>query len=271
MLPDIEIINSKQGRFICFKTEDLITKSLRVNGTWAEFEINLAKMFSKGVDAPTVVDIGANLGAFTVPIAKQLEQWGGCVYSYEPQRIIFQQLCANVYINRLDNVYAMNVGLGNQCEKIKLPKVDYWSTRNIGSVSLLEDIRGVTKVEYSKKETEEISINMLNNLRITGVCTFVKIDVEGFELQVLQGGSEFLENNNYPPILFEEWRANKFSGDVNVSIQQRQRAVRSVLQRMGYVISDFDFGNEKLAQHPKNITRVNVVKDGNTLRFIRER
>jgi hypothetical protein len=37
---------------------------------------------------------------------------------------------------------------------------------------------------------------------------FIKIDVEGHELQVLKGATETLKENNYPPILFESWPAN---------------------------------------------------------------
>jgi hypothetical protein len=34
---------------------------------------------------------------------------------------------------------------------------------------------------------------------------FIKLDVEGYELQVLKGGTQTIQNNGYPPILFESW------------------------------------------------------------------
>ena len=60
-----------------------------------------------------IIDIGANNGHFTVEFAQYVGD-NGKVHSFEPQRIIFQQLCGNVFLNGLDNVYTYNVALGDK-------------------------------------------------------------------------------------------------------------------------------------------------------------
>ena len=56
--------------------------------------------------APLVLDIGANLGAYAIPVAKKIASARGVVYAYEPQRIVYYQLCGNIFLNSLDNVHA---------------------------------------------------------------------------------------------------------------------------------------------------------------------
>ena len=82
MLPELEILKTKSGTFCLFKNNDLIGQSLRRNGAFAEKETNLAINFAKGSPKSLVLDIGANLGAFAIPVAKRLSELeGGGQYS----------------------------------------------------------------------------------------------------------------------------------------------------------------------------------------------
>ena len=77
MLPELEIVKTKSGLFCLFKNDDLIGKSLRDVGSFAEKEAHLATMFAKGRPGSLVLDIGANLGAFAIPVARELSGLGG--------------------------------------------------------------------------------------------------------------------------------------------------------------------------------------------------
>ncbi|TFG83046.1 MAG: FkbM family methyltransferase, partial [Chromatiales bacterium] len=52
-------------------------------------------------------DIGANIGTHTLALARLVGQQG-LVFAFEPQRIVFQTLCANMALNSLDNVHCIN-------------------------------------------------------------------------------------------------------------------------------------------------------------------
>jgi len=117
---------------------------------------------------------------------------------------------------------------------MNLPKIDYFQTKNIGAVSLLLEIQRISNVSYHSSETEKIEIQTLESLQIDGQCSFIKIDVEGFESEVISGSLDFLARQSFPPILFEEWRKGKFSGDTGDMVEERQAKTRSLLSNLGY-------------------------------------
>ena len=82
-----------------------IGRSLDLYGEWAESELELLGLFIKPGDL--VVDVGANIGTHTVFFAQRAGATGQ-VYALEPQRIVFQSLCANLALNGLLNVRAFH-------------------------------------------------------------------------------------------------------------------------------------------------------------------
>jgi len=193
MLPETDIVRGIHADFLCFKTNDFISNHIREKGIWGEAELNLALLFSDGMEKPLILDIGANLGAFSIPVAKILSSADATVYAFEAQRIVFQQLCANAILNRLGNVVACHAAVGSSAGIARIPKVDCENTLNIGAVSLLPEIQKVSQVAYSDTEHEEIRMISIDSLGLEGRCTCVKIDVEGFESEVISGMLGFLE------------------------------------------------------------------------------
>jgi len=68
----------------------------------------------------------------------------------------------------------------------------------------------------------------------------IKIDVEGLELDVLKGGTAFLERHGFPPLLLEAWNLEWFS--------EKRAALLDYLRTLGYTW--FAMGDELVAQHP---------------------
>jgi len=252
MLPNVELVQTKIGIFILFKNDDFISKSLRENGVWAELESNIAILMSDNTGPSFILDIGANLGAFCIPVAKKLSPQNICIHAFEPQRIIFQQLNGNLFLNQIENCFTYNFALGSAITTFDLPKIDYLQTKNIGSVSLIPEIQRTTSVSYHPTDIENVEIKTLDSLQFDGQCSFIKIDVEGFESEVIAGSIDFLLRQSFPPILFEEWRKGKFSGDAGDVVNKRQSQTRSLLGSLGY--NFLSLGLETLAQHPKSRT-----------------
>ena len=69
-----------------------------------------------------VLDGGANIGAFTVPLAKKVGPLGQ-VYAYEAQRVLSQILNTNIVLNQLTNVHIANEALGAHSGSISVPIV----------------------------------------------------------------------------------------------------------------------------------------------------
>ena len=142
----------------------------------------------------TVLDVGANIGAFTLPVARQLAAGsGGRVVAIEPAADAFHRLVQHVSINRLDSrVLAHRVALGTE------PGVEALRGRGRGS---REDL-GWRSLVGAGPIVEEVEVvrgdRLLDDLDIRRVDV-LKVDVEGFEAEVLGGLSRLLER--HPPRL----------------------------------------------------------------------
>lgn len=140
MLPKVHVVNSSQGSFLTFGN-DAISMHLFTHGEWENWLVPVTNEFVQGFDSPVVFDLGANLGAYTVPIALQVEKQKGHVYAFEPQKTIYYQLCGNIFFNRLDNVTALNYAIGQDTCFIDIAIPDYHKMHNIGAFSVVEKFR----------------------------------------------------------------------------------------------------------------------------------
>lgn len=133
-----------------------------------------------------VLDIGANIGQESV----QYASWAQKVFSFEPVPVIFEVLSQNIRQNNFDNVTLYNFGCGNTKAKLNAR----FQEANEGSTYICEK---------PGKNNVEVEIILVDDLlpSIENV-DFVKIDVEGFELFVLQGMEKTLRNN-YPVLQIE--------------------------------------------------------------------
>ena len=143
-----------------------------------------------------VADVGANIGTIAVPLAQHLGS-AGFLYAFEPQRVVFQTLCANVALQSLTNVECVPVAVGAVRETLRLPDIDYERPANFGGVEMQAFSGG--------RPVQQV---VLDEYFDRGPFSLVKIDVEGMELDVLRGAQRIIERQR--PILYvEDDRANK--------------------------------------------------------------
>jgi FkbM family methyltransferase len=253
MLPDLEIFNANNNYYFLLKNNDLIGQELRLRGDFAESERLCCERLLLNKKNVVVIDIGANIGTFTIGVAKFLNKIGGRLICFEPQRIVFQQLCGNIFLNQLENVYALNLAVGEKNETVNLPVIDFHKSINPGGFSVNEEIRNLLSEEYKKgttapntyqaSTTEKMQVVTIDSLNLEDEIAFIKIDVEGGELEVLIGAQSTLQKNNYPPIVFEDW-GNKFSW-----YKEKSTQTFAFINSLGYQISPLD-GRNFLAMHP---------------------
>ncbi|MBF0266925.1 MAG: FkbM family methyltransferase [Gammaproteobacteria bacterium] len=271
MLPRASLIKGNDDiDYLLFSTKDAISSSIYFNGVWAPPLLTISQLFYADIPAPFIMDIGANLGAYSIPIAKEIQAQGGIVYAYEPQRIIYYQLCGNVFINRLENLFTFCKALGEKEDLIKLPAIDYNKSFNIGGFTLDESIRnahiqqGSPQVETVKDKFEpEIPMIMMDNIDVPSSPCLIKIDVEWLEFEVLSGGKNFLRKHGLPPILFEASADEGFANGKN--------KILGLLRDLGYE-DFFSIGNEVIAQSSSysRFIKFNQVADG-TIQMIRQK
>lgn len=140
---------------------------------------------SKAIQDGLVLDIGANIGNHTIFfLTKKAKK----VISFEPVKDTFDILKKNIEINNFQNkVNLFNIGVGQTKGKAILK---YYNSKNIGMSQLSSDKNG------------DIPILSLDELNIEEHINFIKIDVEGFEADVIKGMTETIKRNK-PLIMIE--------------------------------------------------------------------
>ena len=84
MLPRVNRIECNDADYLLFQTNDVISNILYKTGDWEKFIIEISNFFIKDVNEPLILDVGANLGAYSIPLAKSIQSIGGKVIGFEP-------------------------------------------------------------------------------------------------------------------------------------------------------------------------------------------
>jgi FkbM family methyltransferase len=191
-----------------------------------------------------ILDIGANIGTYSIPLAREAADIRK-VFSFEVQRQVFLQLCGNIFLNRLDNVYPFHFGVGEETKTIEIPKVDYTKCWNVGGFSIDPEVLSINRGDFPSNSmvgTESCEIKRIDDLRFLPKSNLVKLDVEGHELEALKGMQIHLKESGYPPIIFEAWGADWF--------KQKRAELFEYFHFTGYSDISMDIGEGNfLAQH----------------------
>ena len=138
-----------------------------------------------------LVDVGAHIGRFSIILAKR----GSKVISIEPNKYTLEQLKKNVKLNNLqDKITIIGYGCSDKNENATL----YSVPQNEGLSSLV-------KKENARKEKIKVKKldTICNNLNLSpNSIDVIKIDVEGFELNVLKGALNTLKRGS-PTLIVE--------------------------------------------------------------------
>lgn len=183
---------SRHGFMLYNENDAYLGRCLHHYGEFSEGEVELFKQIVR--PGHVVLDIGANIGAHTAYFSKAVGAQGA-VLAFEPQRIIYQMLCANMALNGLENVHCYMAALGGERGEISVPKVDYAQHGNFGGLSI------------GGQHGERVPLWRLDDLKLDR-CHFLKIDVEGMEQMVLSGATETLARHK-PCLYVENDRQNK--------------------------------------------------------------
>jgi FkbM family methyltransferase len=151
-----------------------------------------------------VFDVGANIGAFSIPWALAL---GGTaqIYAYEPQKHVYHLLCANVALNNLfPVVYPVSAAVGAAHGEMAIPWLNPNEQASFGSLSLRRHMPQDTgqTVDYETRLVTCDVTTVDEQAMGRGRLDLLKIDVEGMEPEVLAGAAETLRTHH--PIVIAE-------------------------------------------------------------------
>lgn len=253
--PGIEIRAVGASRYLLLPSPDRINSHLRQGLSWEPATQVVAQLMLLGITEPVVVDVGAHLGAFAVPMGLWLKPRQGRLIAFEPQRLVYYQLCANLFINLLPHCVAHALAVGAHAGEVEVPQPDFETDPNLGALSLDPSIRAMQAVpSHQSRPSERMAMVTLDGMDLPPGHV-LKINAECLALEVLTGATAWLARSGWPPILFEA-SGNQLPG----CVAKHEQLMDCLQQRLGYEV--FMLGELGIAQHPDNL-RYRLAMDAN--------
>lgn len=185
------LIRAKHGYVLCNRNDAVIGRLVQAYGEYFEGEVDIFRSVLRPGDV--ALDIGANIGVHTLALARLVGR-SGFVLAFEPQRLVFQTLCANVALNSLDNVHCVNAAVSDSIGTLNLFDANPDVPNNFGGVELAI-LAGTTGAPRVSQLTLDDYLEVAS-LRL------MKIDVEGMESAVVRGARRALAR--FKPVLYVE-------------------------------------------------------------------
>lgn len=209
--------------FVPAALDDYMVYWVFVNGYQRDPVVRLSRELLLPGD--TVLDVGANIGLWAMGAARAVGE-SGSVHAVEPIPENHSRLVSNLALNRLHHVRTVQMAFSNQSGPDTMFRPTYANSGHpsLGRRDGLDapiEVRAITVDDYCKQERLE-------------QIDFVKIDVEGAELLVLEGATRLLASRNAPAIMFEvnEETARKLGATT--------ARVKKLLGANGYEVFHFD-------------------------------
>jgi len=179
------------GSNVCLPRGSGMTWSVAATGYWDRQIIELVAGF---IEPETVVlDIGASLGLWTLPLSRAARAGGGRVLCFEPNPENVRWLEANIERNELSTVAQIHrVAVGSRTGTARLGYREHGG----GNAALLD---------AAAADAIDVRVVRIDDLDFPQRVSFVKMDVEGFELEVLRGARALIERDR--PTIFGEFNA----------------------------------------------------------------
>jgi FkbM family methyltransferase len=182
------------------------------------------KHYGDGVFA---IDCGAHIGIHTLEWSKLMTGWGE-VLAFEAQERLSYVVAANITLNNCFNARVINAAVGNTDGTIRVPRIDYGRPSRFGSIEMKER-PGQTEnvgqpISYAEANLVPVQAIRLDSLNLAR-CDLIKIDVEGMEIETLEGARTTL--TRHKPLLIIE------------VIKTDRNRLKSLLDALGYNLYQF--------------------------------
>jgi len=159
----------------------------------------------------SIIDVGGNLGISAMGFRKL--GFSNKIYIFEPNRFIFNIYIKNRLVKKYKNIYGFNFALGNK-NQLKSFYYPYYKDKCIHYFCSFNKkyIQNSIDITFKKKKlkiiNDPIKIKVYDNLQLNCIPKFIKIDVEGFDFEVIKGMKKTIKK--YNPIILVEFNKSNF-------------------------------------------------------------
>jgi FkbM family methyltransferase len=222
-----------QGKFYINDIDDTIKNHLRRRLCW---EPKNQAIISKYVKPGTIaLDIGAHIGTHTVTMAKCVGR-NGAVYAFEPSRNTYRELVYNLVANNCRNTYPIRAAIGKTKAVVD---IIVSHPRNEGGSYVINTQGG----------SDRAILMALDDLNLNNI-SFIKIDVENMEADVLDGAALTILRNK-PVMLIEIQGNGQRPEQLGEDTEEMARISIEKVKMLGYRLIQLENSPDYLA-FPKN-------------------
>jgi len=189
-----EIVTWGIGKFYFFAPIKVAIKAKSKGIESLLLRSSLKLLSNNNLTNPTILDIGANYGFISLAFQSNLGKKTS-IYSFEPHPEIVKVFEKSIQKNKINNIITENVAVGNTTESVMINL--YGQTSNI--IDIGDTVVKRTLIKQIKLDDYLIEHNIIPN--------FIKIDVDGYELEVLEGLKIAIAR--YRPIMVVETNGNE--------------------------------------------------------------
>ena len=163
---------SNDFQMFCLPREEEIVNSVKLNAN------------------ETFVDVGANVGAYTLKIASNYKDKAIKVIAIEAHPGNYKALCKNIEVNKFTNIHAINKAVSDHKGIVKMYERKILKRVQPEWYTTHETISGH---KLDKRYSLEIECDTLDSILENYTVDFIKIDIEGAEIEALKGATNTLE------------------------------------------------------------------------------
>lgn len=229
ILPEYTIKYAHKGDIaeIIYKNEVLVKFK-------KSFEYSSLQLFSGLLkQGNTIIDVGANSGLYSIFYSKLVGEEGR-VYAFEPDSTTYSFLIENLALNECKNVSTYNCALSN---KESIVEMVSYNPEDLNLKLQGDSFKYMREVFNAREATgsgmQAYKLDDLEEIRNVSKIDYIKIDVEGAELLVLQGGLNVIRKHR-PVIIFE------LSGEWTARFNYKPYEVLVLLNELNYEMEEYD-------------------------------
>ena len=184
------------------------------------------------------VNIGSHIVTVCLPVSRHVNK----VTAIEAYPDTYNHLCENIIINKLSNVYALNIAVGNSEEDIYFMSKDKICpiekinriANNSGGMHVFTQNDIVNNIRSANLCDTKIKrkMNKLDNLEVVDNFDIILVDIEGFEYDFLLGAEQKILKNK-PIIIIEIWSNNKRKRE---NMKETQEDIINYIKSLGYTL-----------------------------------
>lgn len=206
---------------------DVVANAIKKDQVFEQEVVSLASRYIG--EGSVVLDVGANFGQMSVLFAARTGPQGK-VYSFEADDFVFEILQRNIAANELSGRVTAVFGAVHNVDgdTLRFPEQDFERWTSYGSYG----------IDYNATSGRTVKSITIDSLGITEPISFMKIDIQGGDLQALQGAVKTIERNKMPIIFEYEYH---LEDEYQLSFQDYVDFVLSIGYKFEKVVTGHNF------------------------------